>query len=98
MPQTISPTELIFNLNERLFINALEGITEEQAKERISSHNNPVNWLAAHTVWARFNMLAILGKPAENPYQGVFEGFKPFDAGTNYKSLEEIKNLWHKAS
>lgn len=43
---SIYHSEIIFNLNTRLFLNALEGITEEQAKQRISDHNNPVSWLA----------------------------------------------------
>lgn len=104
--ETLSPattssiyhSEIIFNLNTRLFLNALEGITEEQAKERISDHNNPVSWLAAHTVWARYNTLAMLGKPAKNPYDGLFEGFKPFDAATDYGTLAKAKDEWKKVS
>ena len=68
MALSIKPLESIFNLNSRLFINALDGVTEEQAKERISDHNNPLNWLATHTVWARYNTCMLLGKPAKNPY------------------------------
>jgi hypothetical protein len=104
--ETLSPatassiyhSELIFNLNTRLFLNALAGITEEQAKERISDHNNPICWLAAHTVWARYNTLAMLGKPASNPYEGLFEGFKPFDGSTDYGTVAKAKTEWNKVS
>ena len=105
--ETLSPAttssiyhaEIIFNLNTRLFQNALEGIAEKQAKERISDHNNPVSWLAAHTVWARYNTCAMLGKPvAKNPYEGLFENFKPFDAAANYGTLADAKAEWQKAS
>jgi DinB superfamily len=104
--ETLSPatkssiyhSEIIFNLNTRLFLNALDGVTETQAKERISDHNNPLSWLAAHTVWARFNTLAMLGKPAANPYDGLFENFKPFDAAANYGTLAQAKKEWNKAS
>jgi hypothetical protein len=95
---SIYHSEIIFNLNTRLFLNALEGITETQAKERISDHNNPLSWLAAHTVWARYNTLAMLGKPAANPYDGLFEGFKPFDAATDYGTLAKAKEEWNKVS
>ncbi len=91
-------TELIVNLNTRLFLNALEGVTEEQAKKRISDHNNPLFWLAAHTVWARYNIVAMLGKPVANPYDGLFEGFKPFDAATDYGTTAKAKDEWKKAS
>ena len=98
MAKSIYQSELIFNLNTRLFLNALEGVTEEQAKERISGHNNPLSWLAVHTVWARYNICGLLGKTVTNPYTGLFEGFKPFDADYKYASLAESKAEWQKAS
>lgn len=99
MAKSIYHSEIIFNLNSRLFLSALAGITEEQAKERISDHNNPISWLAVHTVWARYNICAMLGKPAaKNPYDGLFENFKPFDPNYNYASLAEVKEEWKKAS
>lgn len=72
MTKSIKPLQLIFNLNERLFLNALEGVTDEQASERISENNNPLIWIATHTVWARFNSLAMLDAPAKNPFEGKF--------------------------
>ena len=98
MAKSIYQSEMIFNLNTRLFLNALAGVTEDQAKERISDHNNPLNWLAVHTVWARYNICALLGKPVENPYNGLFESFKPFDPNYNYATLAEAKSEWQKAS
>ena len=99
MANSIKQVENILHLNTRLFNNALAGVTETQAKERISDHNNPLNWLAAHTVWARYNTCAMLGKPvAKNPYDGLFEGFKPFDATADYGTLAKAKEEWHNAS
>ena len=99
MAKSIYQSEIIFNMNTRLLLSALEAVTEEQAKERISDHNNPLSWLAAHTVWARYNSCAMLGKPvAKNPYDGIFENFKPFDAAANYGTLDNAKAEWQKAS
>ena len=98
MAKSIYNLELIFNLNSRLFINAIEGVTDALAAERISDHNNPFNWLATHTVWARYNTCGLFGKPATNPYAGMFEGFKPFDPSHQYPSMEEIKTEWNKAT
>ncbi|HMK25711.1 MAG TPA: DinB family protein [Chitinophagaceae bacterium] len=99
MAKSMYQTEIIFNLNTRLFLNALEGVTEAQAKERISDHNNPLNWLVAHTIWARYNTCAMLGRPAaKNPFDGLFENFKPFDAAANYGTLANAKTEWNKAS
>lgn len=92
-------SEIILKMNSRLFLNALEGVTDEQAKIRISDHNNPLNWLATHTIWARFNICMLLGKPAaKNPYDGMFENFKPFDPSFNYPTLAQDKEEWNKAT
>lgn len=98
MKSSIYYTQLVLNLNERLFLNALAGVTEEQAKERISNHNNPLIWIATHTVWARYNMAMLLGKPGNNPYNGMFENFKAYEDSMHFPTLETLKNEWEKAS
>jgi hypothetical protein len=98
MNKSIYQSQIIFNLNDRLFINALQGISEEQAKERISGHVNPVSWIAGHTVWARYNALRFLGAPPNNPYNDLFGNSRAYDSSLNYPSLEEIKVEWKKVS
>ena len=98
MAKSSYQSEIIFNMNSRLFLNTLEGVTEEKAKERVSEHNNPLNWLATHTTWARYNACMFLGKPAKNPYDGMFENFKPFDPTFTYPTLVEVKVEWQKAT
>jgi hypothetical protein len=98
MKNSIYQSELMFNMNERLFLNALEGVTDEQAHERLSPHSNPFIWIATHTVWARYNMLIFLGRPAKNPFEGKFENFKAYEAADNYPALETIRAEWKNAS
>ncbi|MEO6330741.1 MAG: DinB family protein [Ginsengibacter sp.] len=98
MKNSIYFLEKIFNLNSRLFNNTLAGVSEERSAERISEHNNSYKWIATHTVWARYNTLGILGKPVPNPYNNLFEKFKPFDSADMYPSLEEIKEEWQKVT
>lgn len=98
MAKSLQYCELILNLNERLFFNTLAGVTEEQADHRISGHNNPLRWIAAHTVSARYNMLMFLGKPGNNPYSHLFANFKAFDNALKYPSLAEIKAEWQSAT
>lgn len=98
MNKSIYQSELIFNMNERLFLNALEGVTDEHAYERISDHNNPLIWIATHTVWARYNMLMFLGQPAANPFAGMFESFRPYSSEDNFPTLETVKAEWKKVS
>lgn len=99
MAKSIYQSEIMLNMNTRLFINALEGVTDELAKQRVSEHNNPLIWLAVHTTWARYNICAMLGMPvAKNPYDGMFENFRPYTATDNFPTMEELKTEWMKAS
>ena len=82
----------IFNLNTKLFTNCIEGITDEQSNATISQDTNSIKWVAAHIIWARYNASSIMGNPpANNPYLGLFEDFRPTHKDDDYKSLVEIK-------
>jgi len=94
----VYPSCLIFNLNHRLLVNCLEGITEEQATTRISESSNSLIWMATHIVWARFNTIKLLGGNPDNPYNGLFEKFKPFDPADTYPTLSAVKAEWDKAT
>ncbi len=98
MTESIKHIATILRLSERLFVNALAGVTETQAAHRISGHNNPIVWIATHTVWARYNMAAMLGKPGTNPYQGLFENFKAYDTSMQLPAIADIIAEWKKAS
>src|SRR5687768_10465505 len=98
MHRSIKPLELIFNINERLYLNSLEGVADEQASERISPNTNPFIWIATHTVWARYNTALMLGVRVENPYQGMFENFKAYDPADKYPTLDVVKEEWKKSS
>ena len=91
MRTSIYQSEIMLNMNSRLFINALDGVTDAQANDRISDHNNPLIWMATHTVWARFNICAMLGKPAANPYDGKFENFKAYNPNDTYATIANVK-------
>lgn len=94
MKKTTYHSELAFSLNDRLFINALDGVTDAQAAERISDHNNPLIWIATHTLFARYNALAMLGSRVENPYNHLFGDFRPYDANDTFPKLDALKTEW----
>ncbi|WP_274476550.1 DinB family protein [Mangrovimonas aestuarii] len=98
MRPQLEQLSLILQMNQRLFLNTLANITDEQFSYRITEHNNSIEWIATHTVWARFNMLVFLGKPWPNPYQGLFEGFKSIKSGKSYSNLDEVTENWKRAS
>jgi hypothetical protein len=99
MSKSIYQSAIMLNMNLRLFINAMDGVTDEQANHRISDHNNPFKWMVTHTVWARYNTCKMLGKPVDkNPYDGMFENFRPFNEADKYPTMDEVRAEWNKAS
>ena len=90
----IYPAAIIFKLNHRLFLSTLDGVTDEQAQERISDHSNPFIWIATHTIWGRYNTIGMLGKQVDNPFKGLFENFKAYDTNDKYPTLAEVKAAW----
>jgi uncharacterized damage-inducible protein DinB len=89
----------IFRMNTKLFIDCMEGVTEEQSNIRISSETNSIKWVAAHIIWARYNASSLMGNPPfNNPFTGLFENFRPTQEQDDYKSVIEIKEEWEKAS
>lgn len=98
MTNDLKSMQIILNLNTRLFTNTLEGITEEHWNARMSNHNNPFKWIAAHVVSSRYLFLSLLGKPAQSPYHKLFENQRPFDTADVFPSLEDVKKEWEKVS
>lgn len=40
----------------------------------------------------------LLGKPGNNPYNGMFENFKAYEDSMHFPTLETLKKEWKKAS
>lgn len=98
MKKSTAHSELVFGMNDRLFGNALEGVTDAQAKERLSGHNNPLIWIATHTLFARYNTLNLLGGNVKNPYDEQFGNFRAYDANDSFPSLDALKTEWKTVS
>ena len=98
MTNDLKSMQTILNLNTRLFDNTLEGITEEHWNARMSGHNNPLKWIAAHVVSSRYLFLTLLGKPTQSPYQELFANQRPYDTKDVYPSLGEVKKEWETVS
>ena len=80
-----------FDMQTRLFNNALEGITEAEADNRPASVNH-IKWLAGHLVYTRLMLKDFAGLPADERFD-AFD--KNMDPGKEYLSLDAIKTKWN---
>lgn len=98
MDPRIAPLAGILRLNNRLFANCLDGITEAQCHERPSDTTNSAAFVAAHLAEARFWGLKILGAERTNPLEKQLGQWKGIDEITTWPSLEEIRSAYAEAS
>lgn len=98
MDPRIAPLAGILRLNNRLFANCLDGITEAQCHKRPSEVTNSAAFVAAHLAESRFWGLKILGAERANPLVKYLGQWKGIDEITTWPSLDEITSAWAEAS
>src|SRR5512135_2317869 len=74
MDQRIAPLAEILRLNTRLFVNCLDGMTDDGAAVRPSASTNSAAFVAAHVAEARFFLLNMLGAARPSPISACLEG------------------------
>ena len=98
MDSRLAPLAGILRLNNRLFANCLDGLTEAQCHGRPSETTNSAAFVAAHLAEARFWGLKILGAERANPLEKYLGQWKGIHEISTWPSLEEIKSAWAEAS
>ena len=76
MHPSVVPLKHTLDLNTRLFLNCLDGITDEMASKRPTADTNHVAFLAVHALDARCYLARGLGLDMESPFKELLEGAK----------------------
>jgi uncharacterized damage-inducible protein DinB len=84
----------MLRLNSRLFHNCLDGLTDEQARQRPSDACNSAVFVAAHLVESRHYILKVLGAERENPLERYTGGWKSIEQITEWPALDAIRTAW----
>ena len=98
MDSRIAPLAGILHLNQKLFANCLDGLTEEQLAVRPSDTTNSARFVAAHLAESRYYTLKILGVARPFPLEQYLGEWRGIDEITEWPSLEEITSAWADAS
>jgi uncharacterized damage-inducible protein DinB len=94
MHPAVAPLKHTVDLDTRLFVNCLDGMSEQQALERPGASANHVAFLAAHLVEARYFIARALGLQAHSPFKEILEGAKGIDDIEAFPSLDAIRAAW----
>jgi uncharacterized damage-inducible protein DinB len=98
MDSRVQPLAAILRLNTRLFLNCLDGLTDDAARVRHASGINSVTFIAAHVTDSRFFILVTLGASLENPLSGALDKAKTIDDITDWPALDTIRRAWNAVS
>lgn len=88
-----------YNLHQRLYLNALEGFSDEETNQRPYSDKNlnHVKYLAGHLLNSQYGLSLIAGIQPEVKWNDLFAVMGQSEAKDDfpYPSIEEIKNEWN---
>lgn len=84
---------LILNTANGMFLRALDGVTDEQARTP-GEGTNSLLWIAAHVVSVRSSFLRALGGSADVPWAAQFPRGSDPAAVTDWPSIADVKGRW----
>jgi len=93
-----APLAAILRLNERLFLNCLDGMTDDQARQTGPFGANTAIYLAVHIVECRFFLAAHTGLALEHPYKAAWAEIHSAAALTDPPPLEDLRALWRRVA
>ena len=94
MNPAVRPLISTLELNTRLLLNALDGVSEDHARMRPNERTNHALFLACHLVDSRHYLARALGLESESPFKAMLEGADGIDDVKEYPSLDRVRQAW----
>jgi hypothetical protein len=93
----------LYDIHTGLYHNVLEGISEENAQNRLNTKANHVAWLAGSLVEERFELARLLSADPvaftdQQAAHAFFSDHKGIQDTVKYPTLESYKNDWSRIS
>jgi uncharacterized damage-inducible protein DinB len=94
MERSLAAVSEIFNLNTRLLLNCIVGVSDAHAAERMLPGTNSMAFVVAHVIDARHFVAKLLGKPTDNPLAAALDDVKRIEDVTVLPPLIELREMW----
>ena len=88
----------LFQLNNRLFLNCLEDVTDELARTRPGASSNSVAYIALHLHDARHYLAKFLGATEPDPFAMITSHASSVEEIDIYPSAAEFRTAWMEIS
>jgi uncharacterized damage-inducible protein DinB len=90
----ISAFASVARLNTRLFLNCLDGVSQEHADARPNQQTNSIAFVACHLVDARHFLARYLGLSEPNPMEEALRDVQRIEEVKQLPQLDEIRRAW----
>ncbi len=87
---------ILFDMHTQYFTNAINGISDDDAHERLNTNANHVAWLAGSLVQERYELANIFGLELKSAADELFNEHKGIQDLDRYPALAEYENDWEK--
>jgi len=94
MNPRLDPLHTTLNLNARLFLSALGGVTDDVATTRPNSNTNHMAFIACHLLDARHYLAEYTGLATDKPFKDILEGAKGIEDIATFPALANILSEW----
>jgi len=91
---SVLPLARLAEVNDRLFVNVLDGVTDERARARPTDETNSMAFVAVHVVDARFFLARMLGGELSNPFADLLKDVNSIDQFEEPPLLADVKRAW----
>lgn len=99
--QRLATIPSLYDMQTTFFVNAIEGISDQDAHSRLNTKANHIAWLAGSLVQQRFELAGMLDKTGKS-YKPKGDEFFKDNQGikdhVTYPSLEQFKADWEEIS
>ena len=98
MDPQVAPLHAILELNIDLLLNCLDGLSDDEARQRLAGGGNTIAFLAAHLTDTRHFLAHRLGHPVPNPLSRYLAEASSIDDIVEWPTLSEQRDWWRSVS
>lgn len=88
----------IYDYHTKMFISALDDISDKDAQNRLGTKANHIAWIAGSLVYQRQFLANAVGIDVKQTSENLFENNRGIQDNVTYPTLQEYKDDWEKIS
>jgi uncharacterized damage-inducible protein DinB len=92
----LTPLYEIFKVTSRHFLNAIDGMDDDQAAWRASEESNSAGFIALHVVQSRHTIAKTAGLEIESPFEALTKGRRSIAEMRSMPAMDELREDWKK--